>query len=278
MERKRLDSDRNIILTGPARSGTNLACKMLNQLENVVALQEAMNVGSLAKLENFEAMRISIDRFFDDMREAVVERGEFLTKNQNGQVLDNYFVGQIAGAEVRKNEAKLGFVRLDRAVDAGVLLVLKHPAAFTALLPRLVTIYPCYSMIRNPLWVLASWNSINLPHYHGRIPMAEAFSRTLSTALDAIPDRIDRQIYLLSWMFEQISSLERYRIIYYEELIATSGKALKVITPKAEALEESLRNENRYERYPNVPVEELKSRLIKTGGSFFDFYSPSDLA
>ena len=55
----------------------------------------------------------------------------------------------------------------DRHLTPGFDLVVKHNALFTALLPDLLSAFPVYGIVRNPLAVLASWNAVNLPVKQG---------------------------------------------------------------------------------------------------------------
>lgn len=73
-------------------------------------------------------------------------------------------------------------------------------------------------MVRNPLAILVSWNSLNVEFRKGRSSPVEAFAPDLSAELDAIPDMLDRQIRLLCWMFEKIRMLPPSQIIRYEDL------------------------------------------------------------
>ena len=50
-------AERNIVITGPGRSGTTLTCHLLNKLPNTVALSEPINPGKYAdRLPDNEAV------------------------------------------------------------------------------------------------------------------------------------------------------------------------------------------------------------------------------
>jgi len=106
-------------------------------------------------------------------------------------------------------------------------LVIKHNAAFTALLPELAQRFECYCLVRNPLAVLASWNSVNLPVSTGRLPAGEHFDQALSRRLDAEPDLLERQLHLLDWLFGRFAAhLPAERILRYEDIVHSAGAAL----------------------------------------------------
>ena len=79
----------------------------------------------------------------------------------------------------------------DRHLTPGFDLVVKHNALFTALLPDLLSAFPVYGIVRNPLAVLASWNAVNLPVKQGRIPAER------SSPLHSSRSWIERQTALL---------------------------------------------------------------------------------
>jgi hypothetical protein len=68
---------------------------------------------------------------------------------------------------------------------------------FTALLPILAQRFPVFAMVRNPLAVLASWNSVDIPAKQGRVPKAEIYDQDLVHRMSSIDDRLDRQLSLL---------------------------------------------------------------------------------
>ena len=273
-----MNSSKNILITGLPRSGTNLTCRLLNQVEDVVALQEPMDVGAFGRLGSPSEIYAMIDEFIHEVRTAAVEEGMIFTKHVQGQIVDNFYQPPDEKTKIRMNLSERGYIKIDRKVTEDLVMAIKHNTAFAGLLPDLQNHYSVFAMIRHPLWVLASWNSNNLPMYDGHIPMGEQFDPKLTRELAEIPDRIDRQIRALSWLFERFSTLaDQNRIIRYEDLMASGGKSLKVMVPGAEQLNEPLSNENRAARYPFAPLEELKKRLLEKGGSFFDYYPRQSL-
>jgi hypothetical protein len=254
-----------------------LTCRLLNQVEDVVALQEPMDVSAFGRLGSPEKIYKMIDDFLHEVRTAALEQGMMYTKHVHGKIADNYFQPPEETTEIRKNLSERSYIKLDRKVTPNMVMVVKHNAAFTALLPDLSRHYPVFAMIRNPLWALASWNSNKLPVYEGHLPMAEQLDAKFTRELADIPDRIDRQIHVLAWLFARISTLDPKNILRYEDLIESRGKCLKALVPAADRLDESLSNENRAGRYPVAPLKELKQRLLDKGGPFFDFYPRESL-
>jgi hypothetical protein len=129
-------------------------------------------------------------------------------------------------------------------------------------------------VIRNPLSVLASWNSIAVPVQDGHAPGAERIDGALARALAGIDDRLARQLFLLSWFYEKYDRLlPRGAILRYEDTIASGGKSLAPITPLAERLAEPLRSKNANEVYDEKLMHGLGEALLRADGAFWRFYS-----
>jgi hypothetical protein len=168
----------------------------------------------------------------------------------------------------------LGMIAIEKELDAGFLLLIKHPAAFTALLKDLVRFFPCYAIIRNPLSVLASWSSVAMPVERGHAPAAEGLDAELRQALACLPDKRDRQLRLLSWFYEQYQRyLPANRILRYEDLVGTGGSSLQAITPYALALREPLESRNINPLYDAELLRSLGEKILATRGAYWSFYT-----
>lgn len=160
-------------------------------------------------------------------------------------------------------------------------LAIKQPAFFTAILKDLTTTtdLSCFAVVRNPLSVLLSWNSVEMPVSKGRVPAAEAFSTELRLSLDSIQDTYERQVFLLDWFFQQyLNYLPRDHILFYEETVKTSGKSLAVINNEANSLNDALESKNNNGLY-NKELKTLfvEKLLNKHKGAFWDFYTEAEV-
>ena len=153
-------------------------------------------------------------------------------------------------------------------------LAIKHNSAFAAMLEELLPRFPCRGIVRHPLAVLASWNSVNIPVQQGWIPVGQEINPALDAALHRIEDRTERQLYILEWFFERFTNLlAREHIVRYEDTIATGGRALEIVTPHALALDEPLASKNKNAAYDPAHVLDLGQRLLGREGAFWDFYT-----
>lgn len=217
---------RNLVLTGLPRSGTTLCCSLLGSAPDTVALFEPMRVGALPADDPTRAVDM-VARFFADSRNSLLERGTGLSQQVGGLVPDNPMTDRRNAAGLRVRDATLGEIRVDKTLSPGFTLVVKHNAAFTALLPALADRFEARAVVRNPLAVLASWNSVDLPVARGRVPAGERLDPALGASLAAEPALHRRQLLILNWFCERFSlTLPEARILRYEEVVASGGVAL----------------------------------------------------
>lgn len=129
--------DRNIVITGPGRSGTTLTCYLLNKLSNTVALSEPISPGKYAdRLPDYEAVAAGIEEFYRNMRVMALEQGRVISKHVGGKVPDNS-KGMKDG--VRQRIAEKGRIPVGKDLDPDFDLAIKDVGMFTALLPALAS-------------------------------------------------------------------------------------------------------------------------------------------
>ncbi|HXF05274.1 MAG TPA: hypothetical protein VNM72_07650 [Blastocatellia bacterium] len=267
-------SERDIVLTGIPRSGTTLACWLLNQLPDVVALVEPpMGVRFWLGRWDRRLARSGLRRFFIKVRERLAAGRPVPSLHIDGEIPANPVEEQRVGP-LRRHVARYGKVHVAKRLSMRFWLIVKHPGPFTVLLSELIHHFSVYAVVRNPLAVLASWNSVSLSLNKGRVPVGEWLYPSLRRTLSRIGDRWERQLYLLDWFFETYRRvLPETVILRYEDIIATGGRALSVIVPEAAELTVSLRSRNASSLYDASLMRALGERLLKSDGAFWDFYS-----
>ncbi len=269
-----MKKERNIILTGPPRSGTTLCCHLLNKLPDVVALHEPMQRVMFPSKK--EALR-NIPNFFFQMREMIKNDGKAVSRVKNGKIPPNPFEEK---SKNRRSIVKKGEFYIDKDLDQqNFSLVIKHNAHFSFLLEELVNDFECFAIIRNPLAVVASWNTIKAPVSEGNLKVLKGLDPQLEKKLWKIPDVIDRQIQLIDVLFGHLNTLEERQIITYENIIETGGEALYPISSHASSLNEKLSNTNLNKRYPSELMEVIYKKLIQkntASNNWRRFYSASD--
>ncbi len=265
---------RNILLTGLPRSGTTLGCHLLNDVPDTVALYEPMRVKDFADLENYQAICQAIGEFCAGQRVTLRAHGRAQSKNASSTAPTNSYDTTPQEGALRKAVVSGGDIVVDKPLSGDFTLVVKHVAAFAAIVPEAVNHFPVYALVRNPLAVLASWNSLEHGVREGHVPAAERLDPALASRLAAIADDTDRQLALLGWFFEQFTrSLPASSIIPYENLVASGGRALAVIHPGAADLDASLDNHNTNPLYDREKTLRAGERLLQSDGAYWDLYS-----
>ena len=157
-------------------------------------------------------------------------------------------------------------------------MVIKHNALFSALLEELVGAFEVYAVIRNPLAVLVSWQTVDLPVYSGHIPMGEMFDAELTSLLATKASTLDRQLVLLSWFFKRYDELiDLSHIIRYEELIASNGECLQTISKKPLEVETRLDAQTQVARISAEQLTTLRDALLSSPNVAEPFYSSSEI-
>lgn len=263
----------DIALTGVPRGGTTLACKLLGESQATIALPEPIDVDSLANDPQLATRQIG--RFFADARRDLLATGRAPGKLVGGEVAANFFAGN-AGPGRRQSVAQHGQLVFDPPPTPGFTLAIKHNACFTALLPGLADLMPVIALVRHPLPVLASWQTVELPVADGRIPGGERFDPELRARLEEAPDLLTRQLIVLDWFFARFASARAsLKIVKYEDMVASGGQSL-FDAARVEGTSRVLEDHNSSPLYRAVDPARLAGALAGFDGAWRHFYSATD--
>ena len=261
------------LLCGIPRSGSSLCCRLANQLPNTVALSEPIDNAVFRDTSDALVAARRIAAFVARARERVLEDRLAPSMQVDGR-LDDQMVAAGRGGAPRRPQGERGMIRIDKRLDAGFVLVVKHNALFAALLPQLTPRFACLGLVRNPVAVLASWETVDLPVRHGRAPAAERFDPALRAALNGEQDVLRRRVLVLNWFFARYRAmLPKTRIIRYEDVTRGGGGVLRRTFAGAGGAVESLCNRNASALYQGVDAAPLLSALLSAGGAWTAFYS-----
>lgn len=265
----------NIVLTGVPRGGTTLACRLLGQAADTLSLFEPMPVEQLPS--DGDAAAAEVARYFDTVRRRVLAEGLAPSKHRQGSVPDNPY-GERVGDGARPWLVELGDIAVDKPLSAGFRLVIKHNAAFAALLPALAPRFACIGIVRHPLAVLASWQSVDLPVSHGRLPAGERLDPSLAAALAAQPETLRRQVIILDWFFGRLLRwIDPSRLLRYEDVVADGGKALLQAAGLPPEPVRPLSSRNLNSQYDVALVDTLAEALCTHGSACLALYPPAQI-
>lgn len=263
--------ERNIVLTGPGRSGTTLACHLLNKLPDTLALAEPITPGKFEHLlPDVEAICDGIERFYRRMRRSAITRGTAVSKHVGGLVPDNT---KADAGSARRNVTERGEIAVGKDLGPGFYLAVKQPALFTALLPVLVKRFSCYAVVRNPLAKLASASTI-AGRVRPKLPAGPRYDPALASRLEAEDDPLSRHLTVLDHYFDRYAEyLPPENVVRYEDMVASGGGALGVIVPSARTLDEPLLSRNLNPLYDRDDMLRIGERLLASEGAYWRFYS-----
>lgn len=267
-------SGRDIALTGVPRGGTTLACQLLGRCAGTVALFEPMEVMQLP-VDRADAVA-SVEAFFAHARQTLQRDGRAPSKQRDGQVPDNPFGGRDASGR-RELLATPGTLRVAPPAP-GFTLVVKHNAAFAALLPQLRDAIETYAVVRNPMAVLASWQSVELPVTQGHAPAGERLDPVLAQELLRHPTVAARQLELLDWFFARFAAhLPPERVLRYEDIVASGGALLQSRVGLAPAPDGAMSTRNANALYRGMDADTLDALLARPG-AWRAWYPDDELA
>ena len=265
------------LLSGIPRSGSSLCCRLADQFPNTVALSEPIDSAVFHDTSDAEVAVRRIAAFVARARRRVVDAGVALSVHVDGRLDDQMVAPGRCGAP-RRPQGERGVRRIDKRLDSGFVLLVKHNALFAALLPRLTRHFPCLALVRNPLAVLASWATVDLPVHHGRVPAAERFDPALCAALDSEEDVLRRRVVVLNWFFARYcDALPKRRIIRYEDVVRSDGDVLRrALGNTGAGAAGPLRNRNASAVYQGVAGEPILAALLSAGGPWTTLYSAEE--
>lgn len=241
-----------------------------------MALDEPFERDALRAI-SADAFMAFIAEQFRRQRSMIESSGEALSTKGESSLI-NHYARSPSLSGIRRRQVDLGRIRVKPATKE-FMLVLKHTIPFTAFVEELMDEYRIYALVRNPLAILASWNTIDSAYREGRIqPYAASLTRDLVKRLARFEHTLDRQIALLDWHFEQYRPLlHSGAVVRYEDIIQTGGGALGVVADSARRIRQSLTNHNSNQVYDRDLMQELKKKLLVTRGAIWDFYEPASI-
>jgi hypothetical protein len=235
------------LLTGLPRSGTTLVCALLNELPDTVALVEPI---AFEPDGNHDRALRQIEQFIDDARLRVIDTGEVTTRHIAGVIPDNLV--DPPGPGLRRFHSERGVIPLRKVVTPEFRLFVKHLGEFTAMSSTLAANHPLVAIVRNPLHLLAAWQTVDLPIRQGHLRSAECFSPKLAQALAIEDSPLRRQVILIEWMLKIYQEFPPERILRYEDLVEKPQRSLFCLGAQGDECSRLLQAYDPSERYPGA--------------------------
>ena len=268
---------RTWLLSGVPRSGTSLCCRLAGGLPDTVALSEPIRRKAFGGMETPHGACVRIGDFAEQARAGILAERRASSVQVDGRLDDNRSASRHTDAGLRRLRGEWGEIAIDKPLSARFTLLIKHNALFAALLPRLTELFSCLALVRNPLSVLASWQTVDLPVHRGRIPAGEELDRDLHRALEREPGVLARQLIVLDWFFGRFHAhLDPVNILRYEDVVESGGMALFRRLGHEDARPAELRSRNDSTLYDGVMIDTLLKALLDRGGQWARLYGHED--
>lgn len=270
-----MDKDTNkstvdILLTGIPRSGTTLACRLLSEISDVVALNEPMWPDQFTnRTESIQEIHDTLHK----LRASLITNGIGIARTTSGNITDNAYSETKDG---RKRVVERGPIHFEKKLSEDFKLILKHCAEFTLLIPELNESFNCYAIIRNPLALLGSWASVNVPVSRGKVAKSAKLLPAFHQQLEDIEGLLAKQLYILDWYFSQYTDFPEDHIIKYEDIIATKGGALSTIVDQ-DVFDSTLKGRNTSPLYDPEFLVEASEALINSKGAYWSYYQKEEV-
>lgn len=288
----------NVLITGLPRAGTTLTTELLGGLPDCVAVDEPMDMGRLLqgaeqlqpgtrwRLRRPTPKRVvdrdraadNVVRYCDESRDSLLRDGTVVSKHVDGGVRGSKVADELTPDGKRTRLARRGVIHIERPLTPDFTLFVKHNSAFTGILPQLKARMPIFAIVRNPLAILASWNTVPFAVGRGHATLAERLDPDLKRELARRADLFDRQIYLLDWFFDRfVQYLGSANTIRYEDIISSEGAALSVVHPAAANVRAGLTSRNQARVYDPELMKVLGDRLLVADGPYWSYYEREDV-
>lgn len=220
----------DLILTGVPRAGTSLAAAVIDHAPDSLCLSEPdRHVDLMWEAASAEDFVARLSQEFNTIRRTILAGGSVADRRRSdGGPITNYFTDPLPDG---RREAAFTICNVTRlGLSAHFVLGVKHNALYSAVLPEIVasTRFRVVTMIRDPVALLISWRSLDLPISRGRLPVGERFWPELRSLCRADLELTVKQIRICELLFSRfLQSAGQVAILRYEELVTDPARLLR---------------------------------------------------
>lgn len=250
---------KDILITGVPRSGTSLLTKLLSQQEDVLCFSEPRWLRDIRHpKQTAEEFSVALKNKITSIREDIKKGNPVIMTVKKGshELPDNYFKRTDKGQKNFKETKEVFVEHSDK-----LTIVVKSNTLFTACLEELMKKrdWKIYAMVRDPLYTLLSWRSLDIPVSRGEIKIGEVYSSDIRRIVKE-EDILKRQVLILNWFLNQFRMYECQQI-KYEDFIDETKKIVSEILRKNINKEFNLDSQNLMNKYRSCNMENIKEYL-----------------
>lgn len=263
---------RNVILTGIPRSGTTLAASIIDSLPDTVCLNEPdWQVSKVTDTgKNFAKWLVGD---FAQTRQKLLS-GEPITdrRSQEGEAVTNYFLVDPASKQTQRNFKKIPFTRSGLSPD--FTLAIKHNGPYLAALKPIVELnyFTVIAIVREPIGVIHSWRSVDLPISRGDLPTAKHYWPRMAELIAHDIDLLEKQVKMYDLMCERLyEQRERIHLLPYETLLKEPQLIAECLGADVKNIASAVTGPSR--QVPDVDRQAI-AELVRRHGKFIAYFYP----
>ncbi|MDX1975003.1 MAG: sulfotransferase [Rickettsiales bacterium] len=242
----------NILVTGIPRSGTTLVSALIDGLPDAVCLNEPdWQAGNFTPNPTNYAKWLVGD-FVKVRRRLLLGESVPERRAADGSAVTNYYKLDPESNAVKTNYTTVRFTR--PGLSENFSLAIKHNGPYMGALPAIAELawFRIVAVVRNPIDVIHSWRSLDLPISRGEMPNATAYWPALAELTARPMDLLERQVRIYDLICRRLVDLRPYIHLLTYEALRADPQALTQATAIAGEPNRALIDKPSRE----VPVEE----------------------
>jgi hypothetical protein len=207
-----------------------LAAAIIDQAPNSLCLSEPdQHVDLMREAATAEDFVARLSQEFDTIRRTILTGGSVPDRRRaDGAPITNYFSDPLPNG---CRETTFTICNVTRpGLSKDFVLGVKHNALYSAVLPEIVASarFRVVALIRDPVALVMSWRSLDLPISRGRLPAGERFWPELGALCRAKLELVEKQIRICELLFNRfLQWAGQVAILRYEDLVTDPMRLLR---------------------------------------------------
>jgi hypothetical protein len=263
------------LITGIPRSGTTLLTSTLaSSLEAVVFSEPNWLKPIRAEAATAQSFTDLFVKKIDTLRNDIKNKQFIELKSsqfQSGQPSNYYIRGENGKIISDKSEQA---VKLNPDLCQATF-VIKSNAQFTACLNQLINTgaFSIHCIVRNPVAVVMSWRSLNIPVSNGNMKIAEKYHPEYLTYIESANNLLEKQVLMADWFFCEYQKYhDSINLITYESLINELSQIIEQQFDLNDVLIPKISNQNKSTHYNLSEDNEIRACFKDIGVFYKNFY------
>lgn len=261
----------NFIITGIPRSGTSLFTSLISKESKTLCFSEPIWLKDIRSSSTCcQSFSENLENKFNLLRKDISQNKPInLTLKKGSLELPENYYKRINDKEINlKNNVSCRLPKHYSNYDFFV----KSNTQFTACLKQLKLrgFKNIYCIIRDPIAVLMSWRSLNIPISRGSIKIGELYSKEIRKIVTE-KHLLIKQVKILDWFFKQYY-INDSNIIKYEELISKPKEVFANSLNMEYKNPVQLKSQNTNAAYNLDDIDLLSDAISKHGVYMKKFY------